>query len=141
MIEYNDVWDNKKLVDFIKKISDMTSKNKIIWKMIREDIPTYITNKPFVMKNTDFYASLQDSTLEISLEVDSSKFALENNASKERKHPTLFKILSHHSSNILNMEMKRLILIIKSQIKEQNEDKLNKESLRIDSLLTDFLKE
>ena len=140
MVVYGDnVNDN--ILKFVEKILLLTSENKLIWEQIRTDNPTYITKKPFMMKNREFYATLQDCSLHLKLDVDYTNYALKNNTDKINQIPVLFQIKSYNSNYKINQLLKSLSENIKAQINVYKKDKLQKETEKVEDFISSFLDE
>ena len=136
MVVYGDnVNDN--ILKFVEKILLLTSENKLIWEQIRTDKPTYITKKPFIMKNREFYASIQDCALHLKLDVDYDNYSLKNNTDKIKQIPVLFQIKSYNSNYRINQLLKSL----SENISMYEKDKLQKETEKIEDFISYFLDE
>ena len=140
MVVYGDnVNDN--ILKFVEKILLLTSENKLIWEQIRTDKPTYITKKPFMMKNREFYATFQDCSLHLKLDGDYTNYALKNNTDKINQIPVLFQIKSYNSNYKINQLLKSLSENIKVQINMYKKDKLQKETEKVEDFISSFLDE
>ena len=140
-VTYTHLSENEKITKFVEKLVNMTTENKLKWKKIADDLNIYITTKPFLMNNREFYASIEYKTNgQITLSVDLTDFALTNNALKTMQINVMFKVETYSkSTNELSKAMRNLFTEVQVSIDEEKQLKLKLEKEKVESFIDSFI--
>ena len=140
MVEYKDNSHDVNICTFIGKLVTLTENNNLEWKKIRTDVPIYLSSV-INIDGKEYYATAKHDGIRLTLDIDASKFALENNANKISQLHIMMRITGVNADYAITKLLADLLNAIETQIKYIENTKLMVEKIAINKLIQNFIKE